>query len=321
VNITKSKIKKLRSLFFLDLNNKVENSVLLVGDGRSGTTWVSNIINYNNEYRYMFEPFHPYYVKIAKNFSFFQYLRPNNREKDYLRIARTILTGQLRNVRVDKYNDHPRFLFRKRLIKDIFTHLFLKWINVQFPEVPIILILRHPCAVAISKQHTQSWIWLKNPEDFLNQPDLIVDFLYPFNDFIRSARNLSFFEKQILIWCIVHYVPLQQFKVGQIHLAFYENFCICPNEEIHRLFSFLGKSLEEESINTLIFQQLKQPSQMSRSGSAINTGKSLIEGWRKEVSQTQLRQAVQILREFKLNVIYSFDSTPNTAEVHNLLRK
>jgi hypothetical protein len=33
-------------------------------------------------------------------------------------------------------------------------------------------------------------------------------------------------------WCIENYVPLKQFKRGEIHLAFYESFCERPESEL-----------------------------------------------------------------------------------------
>ena len=56
------------------------------------------------------------------------------------------------------------------------------------------------------------------------------DFLNPFKEEIEKAQTR--FEKFILRWCIQNYVPLKQFKRGEIHLAFYEDFCEKPKSEI-----------------------------------------------------------------------------------------
>ena len=36
-----------------------QDAIWLVGEARSGTTWVSDLINWDKRYREMFEPFHP----------------------------------------------------------------------------------------------------------------------------------------------------------------------------------------------------------------------------------------------------------------------
>lgn len=293
---------------FLDSNSDYRNCVVLAGNGRGGTTWVSDIINYNNKYRYIFEPFHPHKVAICKRFRYRQYLRPDNRDLDFTQPAKAILTGRVRSRWTDSQN--RKFLSKKRLVKDIRANHLLKWMQVNFPGVPIILLLRHPCAVANSKLQLD---WETHLEEFLAQRDLMEDFLNPFRKEIEEAR--STFEKHVFMWCIENYVPLNQFKSGEIHLAFYENFCESPRQEIDRLFSFLGEKYDQR-----IFQKLSEPSSMSRKGSAISTGESLIDSWRKHVNKDQLERALEILSLFGLNRIYSRDSKPRMDATEKMFR-
>lgn len=314
-------VKELRGQLFLDLNRETKNSIILVGMGRSGTTWISNIINYNNEFRYMFEPFHPLLVKANNGFKLFQYLRPSNDEPYFLDTAKSILTGQLRNKRVDSYN--RKLFYKKRLIKDISAPLFLKWINVNFPDVPIILLLRHPCAVAISKlkllKYKKGWDGVETPEHFLSQKDLVNDFLHPFVEDIRAAKNP--FEHQILAWCIIHYTVLKQFEANQVHLAFYENFCRHPEDEIRRLFLHIQKDPDEAIADKRVSQKLKEPSQRVQKSSAILSGGNLVDEWRRHITDSQMNRAVQMLREFQLDTIYSYESMPNVVGAYELLGK
>jgi hypothetical protein len=54
------------------------------------------------------------------------------------------------------------------------AQLFLRWIKQTFPEMPILLLLRHPCAVA--KSRLQS-CWGAHLDAFLAQQDLIESLL------------------------------------------------------------------------------------------------------------------------------------------------
>lgn len=308
------KLRRARKACYVDIDSDSKNSILLVGDGRSGTTWVANIINYNNEYRYMFEPFHPHFIGCFNALKYFQYLRPIDHDKHFYNKVNSVLTGQFRHYYVDQFNH--KFFCQKRLIKDIFSHLFLKWINVHFPGVPIILLLRHPCAVAISKQKLRHLKWFTEPRDFLTQETLVEDFLRPFANEIMSAK--SFFERQIIIWCVVHYVVLKQFRKGEIHLTFYENLCEDPVQEIHRLFSFIGRHI---MIQDGVFEMLKKPSELSRSDSPIKRGGNLIDEWKKHVTYKQMCRALEILNIFQLHTIYSDKSIPNVAGAYDMLRK
>ena len=136
----------LVSPLYVDCNRDYRNTVFLAGTERSGTTWVSDIINYKREYRYIFEPFRPAKVDICRDFAPRQYIRPENDDHRFVQAAEAILSGRIRNGWTDKY--HRRFVSSKRLVKDVRANLFLKWIHCHFPNMPIILLLRHPCAVA-----------------------------------------------------------------------------------------------------------------------------------------------------------------------------
>lgn len=293
-------IQPFYSQFYIDYNSDYRNSIFLAGTGRSGTTWVSDIINYKSDYRYIFEPFNQTEVDLCKNFADIQYLRPDNQDKYFLEVAEDILSGRIRNKWTDQY--HRSFVSDKRLIKDIRANLLLKWLQVHFPGVPLILLLRHPCAVAKSQLRGKKWS--ADLGLFLGQEALMEDFLNPFAPELKAAQ--TDFEKHIFRWCIQNYVPLKQFKPGEIHVAFYENFCETPAQEIERLFSFLGKTYDEHSL-----AKLKKPSPVTRQDSQIVTGGSLIDGWREKISEAQTDRAIEILSLFGLDKIYSQASMPH----------
>ena len=143
----KWEIQKGWRQFYLD-GEDYRQSILLAGTGRSGTTWVQECINRDNSYRVMFEPFHPLKIPLLKDWSMGQYIPEHNLEEKFLIPTKTILSGGIRHPWIDNFN--RKHFVRKRLIKEIRAHLFLKWIKVNFPEIPIIFLLRHPCAVANS---------------------------------------------------------------------------------------------------------------------------------------------------------------------------
>lgn len=306
----KRALQSCNDVFYFDLNRDYHKTVFLAGDGRSGTTWISDIINYDNSYRYIFEPFHAHFVPLSAAFKNFQYLRPDDQDQRFLEPARKILTGSYWHPRIDRFN--KRRWSSRRLVKDIFANLFLKWLSVQFPGMPLILAIRHPCAVAASKMELKEWIWSVNPRDFLEQTPLVADHLEPFRDLILATTDP--FEQQILHWCITHYVPLEQFQRGQVHVVFYEHLCTRREQEIQRLFKYLNEPWDEN-----VILASKKPSATSRTDSAVVRTDSLIEGWRRKVSPAQLRRAVDILRCFNLERTYSESPEPNVANPEDCL--
>jgi hypothetical protein len=291
-----------------DVNPDLLATILVAGTGRSGTAWAANIINYDNSARYMFEPFHPYKVPICAGFRYRQYLRPDNTDPKYVDPARAILTGRVRNDWIDQFN--RRVVSRRRIIKEIRANLMLKWIKTQFQEVRMVLMLRHPCADANSRLHLG---WQSHLDELLAQPDLVSDYLTPYISEMNAAR--TDFEKHVFLWCIENYVAFKQLSRGEVHLVFYENLCERPKREVESLFRFLDKPVEPA-----VFHRLTQPSELSREESAVIRGGSLVDSWREQVDQTQIRRAGEILSLFGLDAIYDTQaSMPDVDRAEALL--
>jgi hypothetical protein len=270
------------------------SSVFLAGSGRSGTTWVSAVINHRNAYRFVFEPFHPGRVRMMEAFRRRQYLRSGDRREEYLGPARTALTGGIRSLWTDRFNN--KLVARRRLIKDIRANLLLGWIHENFPGMPIILLLRHPCAVVASQLALG---WQEVLPETMEQEELVEDFLLPVEAEIQAARDP--FERHLFSWCIENYVPLRQFGPGEIHLVFYESFLVHPEHELRRLFSFLGEDFDERA-----YRALRRPSPLSH-----NPLIPSVDGWRRFVTGRQLERAVEILGLFDLDRLYGEGTMPD----------
>lgn len=290
-------LEEVQKRCFIDRGD-YRRTVLLAGTGRSGTTWVEDVVNFDNSFRPMFEPFHSREIALIKHWKYRQYLRPDELDDRYLGPAATILSGKIRHPWIDRHN--RRFVARTRLIKDVRIALLLKWIKRQFPEIPQILLLRHPCAVAHSKLKLK---WDTHLDVFLDQPDLVTDFLSPFLDLIRRAQEP--FDRHILMWCVENYVPLRQFARGEILVVFYENLCVDPAPEVRRIMSFLRKPYSES-----ILGALRRPSTLSRADSPIRTGEDLVTSWRGDISASQISRARELCGAFDLDVLYADQSVP-----------
>ena len=187
-------IGTLRQLY-VDAAHEHRSTTFLAGSGRGGTTWIAEIINHDNDYRFMFEPFFARHVPEAQAFRNRQYLRPDDDDPAFVAPARAIVEGRVRNRWIDYYNHCV--LVRQRLIKDIRANLFLKWLDVHFPGMQIVLLLRHPLAVAASRLHHG---WSNDIADFLRQEKLMADYLEPHRQLLETVSDP--FEKHVLQWCI-----------------------------------------------------------------------------------------------------------------------
>jgi len=143
-------------------------------------------------------------------------------------------------------------------------------------------------------------------DPFLEQQELMADHLGPFKEHIIKAKEAEEFEQRIFMWCINYYVPLRQFKPGEIHIAFYENFAEKPREECERLFTFLNEPWDDR-----VFEAIRRPSEVTKPDAAIMTGKSVVAGWMDEVGPERTKRALEVLQLFGLDKIYGDSPMPS----------
>lgn len=317
----KSALKKaylrFKSSTIVDGNGDTSRAVFLAGGSRSGTTWISELINYDNAYRFIFEPFG---VKQLGEFWYGSYIRPDNADAGLRGLAQHVFSGAFRDPWSDQFNG--RLLADRRLVKEVRANLWVAWLRRQFPEIPIVFLLRHPIPTVWSRY--KRYFEAKDrraidtdPEKrtadykhyLLDQPELVADHLQPFKEAIAGAQTP--WEQRLFTWCVQYYVPLRQLRPGDAHIMFYENVCMDPEGELRRLFSFIGRSLDDS------FQRkLWKPSPMTNRR-RMPDPKTLVAGWQKKVPADDVRRAIEILQLFGLDAVYSSDPMPNPEGLRN----
>jgi len=297
-------LEGVRGQLYIDANQDYRNTVFLAGSARGGTTWVAELINFDNSYRLIFEPLR---VPLCRPFYFSRYLRPGDDDPTFVDPMRLVVSGRLRHAWPDRYNRQA--LPRKRLVKEITANLLLGWLHSQYPEMPIILLLRHPCAILNSQQRL-GWK-IGGVEGYLKQEALMSDFLLPLRrDMERASPVEGFFFR----WCINTIVPLKQFRFGEIHLAFFENFCAQPRPEFARLFNFLQRGQDER-----VFKVLDRPSSQAwRGKEKLPSRQALVDGWREQLPHQTVSIARSVMRLFGLDSLYGEDGLPNVEEALKL---
>lgn len=294
----------------IDRDPDHRKSVFLAGTGRSGGGWIAETINQRNDYRYIFEPFHPKRVPWVKPFPARKYMRPDENDPEFFALARRIVTGRIRHPWTERFN--RRFIVHQRLIKEDFGNLMMKWLHVNFEGMPLILLLRHPCAVALSYV-THGFQGAVAP--LLEQEKLVEDFLQPYAEDIRRARDT--FERAIFLWCVETLVPLKQLRPEDVHIVFYENMVREPASEVQKLFAYLGKEPQGIDIG-----KLKQPSLTARkASSAAWTGEDRVDAWRAKVTESQRQRAQEIVAQFGLDRIYGDAPMPRAEGALEVMNK
>lgn len=307
------KIDSLSYLFrspLLDVG-KTDDAILLLGMGRSGTTWVANIINHDKSYRVLFEPFFPSLVEAAKDFEYIQYMRLDDDDETLIPGARKILSGRVRSLWVDKEN--KGLLYRRRIIKDIRCNLMAGWLKKQAPDMPVILIIRHPLQVACSWRRLG---WgkeaLGSRSDFeiiISQQKLLKDFPQ-IKEIADHIDKDSFLDKTVFLWGAFHLVPIEQLRKNQVYYLFYEHLLTNPEDECAKLFHYLRKSYNWEKVKKSVALE-SRTNFLKRNISMEHD--NLLGSWKTDLSTSEIRRANDILSMFGLDNVYDKDGLPDLA--------
>lgn len=290
----------LRGMLHVDAHD-LSGTVLLAGSGRSGTTWMSQIINHGNTYRDVFEPFHPRHVPQVADWPAMRYVRVKQGGAATSATVGPLLSGRVRSRWTDAYN--RKHFAKQRLIKAIRSNLMLGYIRKALPQVKLLFAMRHPCAVAHSRMKLG---WDTHLDEMLGQADLMSDHLEPYRDTIEAAhRSDDAWAKHITMWCIENLVPMRQLKPGDAHLLRYEDLCSEFELEASSLFSYLNRLVPEK-----IEQSAQKQSAHYRRDSAILKGGDLVGDWRNHVAPTQIDKMIETLTRFGLDHLYNEQPMP-----------
>ncbi len=276
-----------------------DNVIFLAGSGRSGTTWLANLLNHRQDFSYYFEPLNHHQVKGIDPFGWRQYLRPDGDYPEHRKVAENFLYGTVENEWVNRFNSAPHS--NKRIVKEIRANMTLAWMRQQFPDVKLILTLRHPIAVTVSRMEMN---WKRGVDLLLGQPELNEDYLEPILPLLER-EEMHAYESGLLLWCVENFVALKQIRELDVHVLFYEHLALHPEAELRRLFTFLDQPFDEH-----ILDGINNPSHTSGKVDPARTVEARLEKWRKKLPTDIVANSIRLLQLFSFDQIYDDNATP-----------
>ena len=278
-----------------------------MSSARSGSTWLSDILEESLGCRMVFEPLRRDKVPLAAGVPWGRYSDPDGPDAELDDVMRRILTGRVRSRWSDKFN--RRRLPRRRLVKEVRATNLLPRIVERFPGMPIVFLLRHPIPTAWSAAELH---WKPYLGEFLGQAPLVDGPLAPFRGIIAEhASSEDLFEKHVLRWCLENYIPVNFLAPGSVHVVFYENIVEDPDGEIERLSRYLdrfsggGWVLAPERPSAVDL-----PSRANYRGTPVLAAEERLRSWCDEVPEPSIRLALEMVAAFGLDRIYGSDVRP-----------
>lgn len=265
------------------------NTILLAGSGRSGTTWLGNIIGANPGTRIIFEPFDRRRVPQAKDLPLRPYARPDGRYPHWYDFVGDVLTDQIGNDWTNQ--QRSGWWARRLLIKEIRANLLLGWIDHCF-HPRIVLMTRHPCAVVLSRVRLG---WETHIDELLSQPELVEDYLSPYIDVIDAAETAV--QRHAVMWCVENLVPLHHLSVSKWVFCTYENLYRQPEIEARRVLQALGIRYSWFSRRAV-----RQISRVTRPDSPLVAARDPLTSWQHELGDGEIEDVMSIVRAFGITL-------------------
>ncbi|MDX2411905.1 MAG: sulfotransferase domain-containing protein [Woeseiaceae bacterium] len=286
---------------------RFEDKLLVIGEGRGGTTWLANLLNFDNHYRMLFEPFQAENFRPPISYQS-EYPFPDSDGSDVVdRHIKKVIRGNFisghANVRF------PKALYRGLMIKDISAQLIIDQLCDSAPTMRRIMIVRHPFAVAVSK--SKAFSWPTDPSTFLsgdNPRRAEIEGRRDIIDEVTATGDPILI--QILLWCLSTRFALSSRSINSFTLVFYEDLITRPKHELPRIFSRLGLFGRYSENQQLIEEQLDHRSHVTFRNNVIEDSRKRRTAWHNEWDVKTIDAGLQILEGFGFQKVYSDSFSP-----------
>ena len=205
------------------MKNFFNNSILITGSTRSGTTYVGQVLAENNDLIYLWEPFQvglkernpagvfDYWFEYLEEDSpkekiVLDYLQryANLNKQDLLRLrTRNLgrLSFELKNIiKKIQFNFRGKYRF---ILKDPIAFYSAEWLYQQFENLKVIVMIRNPVSIIESYKRLNwdiGFIEMKRQEKLLRQ--LPIECVSLINEYSNSRVDIV--DKGILFWKIIY---------------------------------------------------------------------------------------------------------------------
>lgn len=205
------------------MKNFFNNSILITGSTRSGTTYVGQVLAENNDLIYLWEPFQvglkernpagvfDYWFEYLEEDSpkekiVLDYLQryANLNKQDLLRLrTRNLgrLSFELKNIiKKIQFNFREKYRF---ILKDPIAFYSAEWLYQQFENLKVIVMIRNPVSIIESYKRLNwdiGFIEMKRQEKLLRQ--LPIECVSLINEYSNSRVDIV--DKGILFWKIIY---------------------------------------------------------------------------------------------------------------------
>lgn len=243
---------------------------------RSGTSWLSQIVDSSPETRFRLSPIFSYALKNSVN--------QNSSKEDFERMfnsAYEIEDEFMNQTKRRENGEYPQFFQKSEkpenlVIKMTRFHNLIERMLKLFDNMKMVSIIRHPCGTIHS--------WLTTPGEFPSNADPEKEW---FTGACRKTSVEEFWGFEDWKKVTKLHMKLKSEYPGQFYIIRYENLVENAINESQKLFRFLNLKIEDQTLRFIKESQTKH----NRSDYAVYKKPEVRERWIKEL-QPSIRDAI-----------------------------
>ncbi len=289
-------------------NLNVNHTLIISGDPRGGTTWLSEIICELNNTALLWEPLWLSKEKTFRNlnFSYRQFLPEHEIIPKIKDKFADLFSGKILNVFLCQFTTFDKVdAADKLLIKFCRANQILPWLinQFEFRYAPVYLV-RHPCAVVASQIKQGGW------DQVSSTFTIPLNNLYP-EFYLEHEAFLKTIDSKVKVlaatWCLCNAIPLKHAENNKKWITItYEALVLEGEKQLNRIEERWNIKLPKSS-----YHKLNKASKTTLKDSPVldGTGPQL-EYWQKQLSDQQIREVMEVLKYFEID-LYTSDVLPS----------
>ncbi len=243
---------KVDQIAFRNKNFRIEDTIVVAGCPRSGTTWVMDLLNCIPAYTTIFEPLHIGRFPQAEKAGFLPrtYVPVGSEAPTMKKYLEKVFTGRITSSKpntgyiltINKVME--RLKANKLIVKFVRANRLLPWLTHVFNLRAVFLIIRNPYATIASQLRTGYTGYLL-PKGHLPAKHTIIsdaEAAHLNEKIMRGLRSIDREEELLAaIWALDHFIPLTSSSPQPWITLNYETLVTNPGSEIDRIFEHVGE--------------------------------------------------------------------------------
>jgi len=286
-------------------NVKIENTIIISGSPRSGTTWLMEILGTLPRDKTIFEPLHMKFFPEVKELGLSprQYLEPPReypKIRDYLeRTFKGEIISNHPHYRLEFLEVCNRLIYTGVIAKFVRANRMSPWIAEHFNLKKIYVLVRHPCATIASQMKYKIYGYFTQPnfppkkliiQEALDIPDVDEN---PW--LVNKIKSINSYEELLaLVWALDTYIPLKYSQKYSFSFVFYEDVITNPEKTVKWIFGELRENIPREA-----YKKLEIPSMLAFDFQKEQ--EKQLSKWKAYLSERQVKNILKIIKWFDLD--------------------